>query len=566
MSNSSNQKIKQNLLLEIVIFLLLQISIFIIFIIVNFSLQGFEDNLFPFFMMFGLFIFIVLYSLARLYSFWKKPSQSKHFIFKLLHRNSIMCIMLFFWFIYINLFYTWLIKTPLIKTPSVTVKLCGSVTLGEKFAPHFIEAIASDNGANKIKKSDNKDKRNITIDANFPNTKDKKDNPFQGLVRFIVDYGGTKDGIEKLKQNKCDIAMVSEDYVDISVNDFDKVKLGRDAIAIIINDNNETPNNFQSQQIKSILENKQYNNEQWQVFCRENSGTTDTIINKLNLEKELFYKNCNKVTTNKQMWDKVKNTNKDGKPSIGYLSYSFLVDKSYSDRKKYLTTIDNQKPVDLLSNYFKYTEELDNKLNDIYFINNKYKVNRELSFYTQKISNSKQLKDIVNSVRKEAGISGQKILKSEGFVSVSLDGITANQNPKDEKDKQYKPETMEKIYKEIIRKRNKPIYTQDFLEGYTTIKDQKDLDEWLSTQNNNTEFVLIGHASSVGSPTYNLGLSSERTKYIKNILLNKDYKNVKLYAFGNEYNSEETKGPRVEIYDFKDIEEIYKEINSATNQ
>lgn len=558
MLNSSDQKIKQNLLLEIVIFLLLQISIFVIFIIVNFSLQGFEDNLFPFFIVFGLFVFSVLYLLARLYFFWKKPSHSKHFIFKLLHRNSIICIMLFFWFIYINLFYAWLIKTP-----NVTVKLCGSVTLGEKFAPRFIEAIASDHGANKIKKSDNKDKNNITIDANFPKTKDKKDNPFQGLVRFIVDYGGTNDGIQKLKENKCDIAMVSEDNGDTSVNDFDNVNLGRDAIAIIINDNNETPNNFQSQQIKSILENKQYNNEQWQVFCRKNSGTTDTIINKLNLEKELFYKNCNEVTANKEMWDRVTTTNKDSKPSIGYLSYSFLVDKPDSDRKKYLTTIDNEKTVNLLSNYFKDKDT--DKLDDIYFINNKYKVNRELSFYTQKTSNSTQLKDIVNSLKEETKISGQNILKSEGFVSVSLDGITANQNPKDKKDKQYTRETMKNLYK-IIRQRNKPkpIYTQNFLEGYTTIENQEDLQKWLSTQNNNTEFVLIGHASLVGSPTYNLGLSLQRTQYIENILLNNGYQNVKTYAFGNEYPSEETKVARVEIYDLKEIDKIYKEINSAT--
>jgi ABC-type phosphate transport system substrate-binding protein len=466
--------------------------------------------------------------------------------------------MLFFWFIYINLFYAWLIKTP-----NVTVKLCGSVTLGEKFAPHFIEAIASDHGANKIKKSDNKDKNNITIDANFPKTKDKKDNPFQGLVRFIVDYGGTNDGIQKLKENKCDIAMVSEDNGDTSVNDFDNVNLGRDAIAIIINDNNETPNNFQSQQIKSILENKQYNNEQWQVFCRKNSGTTDTIINKLNLEKELFYKNCNEVTANKEMWDRVTTTNKDSKPSIGYLSYSFLVDKPDSDRKKYLTTIDNEKTVNLLSNYFKDKDT--DKLDDIYFINNKYKVNRELSFYTQKTSNSTQLKDIVNSLKEETKISGQNILKSEGFVSVSLDGITANQNPKDKKDKQYTRETMKNLYK-IIRQRNKPkpIYTQNFLEGYTTIENQEDLQKWLSTQNNNTEFVLIGHASLVGSPRYNLGLSLQRTEYIENILLNNGYQNVKTYAFGNEYPSEETKVARVEIYDLKEIDKIYKEINSAT--
>jgi ABC-type phosphate transport system substrate-binding protein len=559
MPNSSDQKIKQNLLLEIVIFLLLQISLFII---VNFSLQGFEDNLFPFFMMFGLFIFIVLYLLARLYSFWKKPSQTKHFIFKLLHRNSIMCIMLFFWFIYINLFYAWLIKTP-----NVTVKLCGSVTLGEKFAPHFIEAIAFDHGANKIKKSDNKDKNNITIDANFPNTKDKNDNPFQGLVRFIVNYGGTNDGIEKLKQNKCDIALASED-VDIEKNDFDRVLLGQDTIAIIVNDNkNETLHNFDSQKIKSILENQQDNNknEQWQVFCREKSGTTDTIIKKLELQDTgaSFLNNCSKVTTNKEMWDKVTTTNKDGKPSIGYLSYSFVVDKFYSDRKKYLTTIDNQKPVDLLSNYFENKDT--DKLDDIYFTNNKYKLNRELSFYTQRVFNSTQLKDIINSIRQDAGFLGQKILKSEGFVSVSLNGITANQNPKDKKDKQYTLEIMKKIY-QIVRQRDKIIYTQDFLEGYTTIENQDKLQEWLSDKNQNTGFVLIGHASSVGYPADNLGLSFLRAQYIGDILLNKDYKNVKIYAFGNEYTSKETKGARVEIYDFKDIEEIYKEINSATNQ
>lgn len=559
MPNSSDQKIKQNLLLEIVIFLLLQISLFII---VNFSLQGFEDNLFPFFMMFGLFIFIILYLLARLYSFWKKPSQTKHFIFKLLHRNSIMCIMLFFWFIYINLFYAWLIKTP-----NVTVKLCGSVTLGEKFAPHFIEAIAFDHGANKIKKSDNKDKNNITIDANFPNTKDKNDNPFQGLVRFIVNYGGTNDGIEKLKQNKCDIALASED-VDIEKNDFDRVLLGQDTIAIIVNDNkNETLHNFDSQKIKSILENQQDNNknEQWQVFCREKSGTTDTIIKKLELQDTgaSFLNNCSKVTTNKEMWDKVTTTNKDGKPSIGYLSYSFVVDKFYSDRKKYLTTIDNQKPVDLLSNYFENKDT--DKLDDIYFTNNKYKLNRELSFYTQRVFNSTQLKDIINSIRQDAGFLGQKILKSEGFVSVSLNGITANQNPKDKKDKQYTLEIMKKIY-QIVRQRDKIIYTQDFLEGYTTIENQDKLQEWLSDKNQNTGFVLIGHASSVGYPADNLGLSFLRAQYIGDILLNKDYKNVKIYAFGNEYTSKETKGARVEIYDFKDIEEIYKEINSATNQ
>ena len=559
MPNSSDQKIKQNLLLEIVIFLLLQISLFII---VNFSLQGFEDNLFPFFMMFGLFIFIVLYLLARLYSFWKKPSQTKHFIFKLLHRNSIMCIMLFFWFIYINLFYAWLIKTP-----NVTVKLCGSVTLGEKFAPHFIEAIAFDHGANKIKKSDNKDKNNITIDANFPNTKDKNDNPFQGLVRFIVNYGGTNDGIEKLKPNKCDIALASED-VDIEKNDFDRVLLGQDTIAIIVNDNkNETLHNFDSQKIKSILENQQDNNknEQWQVFCREKSGTTDTIIKKLELQDTgaSFLNNCSKVTTNKEMWDKVTTTNKDGKPSIGYLSYSFVVDKFYSDRKKYLTTIDNQKPVDLLSNYFENKDT--DKLDDIYFTNNKYKLNRELSFYTQRVFNSTQLKDIINSIRQDAGFLGQKILKSEGFVSVSLNGITANQNPKDKKDKQYTLEIMKKIY-QIVRQRDKIIYTQDFLEGYTTIENQDKLQEWLSDKNQNTGFVLIGHASSVGYPADNLGLSFLRAQYIGDILLNKDYKNVKIYAFGNEYTSKETKGARVEIYDFKDIEEIYKEINSATNQ
>lgn len=558
MSNSSDQKIKHNLLLEIIIFLLLKISIFII---VNFSLQGFEDNLFLFFIMFGLFVFSVLYLLVRLYFFWKKPSPTKHFIFKLLHRNSIMCIMLFLWFIYINLFHAWLIKAP-----NVTVKLCGSVTLGEKFAPHFIEAIASNNGANKIKKSDNKNKKNITIDANFPNTKDKKDNPFQGLVRFIVDYGGTKDGIKKLKQNKCDIAMVSEDNDKVNVGNFDKVKLGDDTIAIIINDNNETANNFQSHQIKSILENKQYNNEQWQVFCRKDSGTTDTIINKLNLEKELFDKNCNEVATNKEMWDKVTTTNKDSKPSIGYLSYSFLVDKPDSDRKKYLTIIDNEKPVNLLSNYFKDKDT--DKIDDIYFINKKYKVNRELSFYTQKISNSTQLKGIVNFLKEETKISGQNILKSEGFVSVSSGSITANQNPKDKKDKQYTVETMKKIYK-IIRQRDKPIsiYTQDFSEGYTTIENQENLQKWLLTQNNNTEFVLIGHATSAGYPTYNLGLSIQRAQYIENILLNKGYQNVNTYAFGNEYPLDPSENSaRVEIYDLKEIEEIYKKINSATNQ
>ncbi|WP_290599139.1 substrate-binding domain-containing protein [Anabaena sp. AL93] len=462
------------------------------------------------------------------------------------------------------MFYAWLIKTP-----NVTVKLCGSVTLGEKFAPHFIEAIASDHGANKIKKSDNKDKNNITIDANFPKTKDKKDNPFQGLVRFIVDYGGTNDGIEKLKQNKCDIALASED-VDIERNDFDRVLLGQDTIAIIVNDNkNETLHNFDSQKIKSILENQQDNNkdEQWQVFCREKSGTTDTIIKKLELQDTgaSFLNNCSKVTTNKEMWDKVTTTSNDGKPSIGYLSYSFVVDKSYSDRKKYLTTIDNQKPVDLLSNYFENKDT--DKLDDIYFTNNKYKLNRELSFYTHRVFNSTQLKDIdiINSIREDAGFLGQKILNSEGFVSVSLNGITANQNPKDKKHKQYTQETMKNLYK-IIRQRNKPkpIYTQNFLEGYTTIENQEDLQKWLSTQNNNTEFVLIGHASPVGSPRYNLGLSLQRTEYIENILLNNGYQNVKTYAFGNEYPSEETKVARVEIYDLKEIDKIYKEINSAT--
>ena len=160
---------------------------------------------------------------------------------------------------------------------------------------------------------------------------------------------------------------------------------------------------------------------------------------------------------------------------------------------------------------------------------------------------------------------GQKILKSEGFVSVSLNGITANQNPKDKKDKQYTLEIMKKIY-QIVRQRDKIIYTQDFLEGYTTIENQDKLQEWLSDKNQNTGFVLIGHASSVGYPADNLGLSFLRAQYIGDILLNKDYKNVKIYAFGNEYTSKETKGARVEIYDFKDIEEIYKEINSATNQ
>jgi ABC-type phosphate transport system substrate-binding protein len=561
MLNSSDQKIKQNLLLEIVIFLLLQISIFVIFIIVNFSLQGFEDNLFPFFIVFGLFVFSVLYLLARLYFFWKKPSHSKHFIFKLLHRNSIICIMLFFWFIYINLFYAWLIKTP-----NVTVKLCGSVTLGEKFAPHFIEAIASDHGANKIKKSDNKDKNNITIDANFPKTKDKKDNPFQGLVRFIVDYGGTNDGIQKLKENKCDIAMVSEDNGDTSVNDFDKVPLGQDTIAIIINDNNETPNNFQSQQIKSILEKKQYNNEQWQVFCRKNSGTTDTMIKKLELKEELFYKNCNEVTTNKEMWDKVTTTNKDGKPSIGYLSYSFLVDKSYSDRKKYLTTIDNQKPVDLLSNYFKYTDKLDDKLDDIYFINEKYKVNRELSFYTQKISNSTQLKGIVNSVREEAGILGQNILKSEGFVSVSLGSIIANQGQK------YTESVMKQIYNKIRERGSKFefINTQYFSTDNYNPKNPEELLTLLKQKyNSNSQFVLIGHASPVGGSRYNLSLSFKRARQIATLLNSKGYKSVQTYGFGDEYPLNETErdnSARVEIYDLKVIEKVYKEINSATNQ
>ena len=263
------------------------------------------------------------------------------------------------------------------------------------------------------------------------------------------------------------------------------------------------------------------------------------------------------------MWDKVTTTNKDGKPSIGYLSYSFVVDKFYSDRKKYLTTIDNQKPVDLLSNYFENKDT--DKLDDIYFTNNKYKLNRELSFYTQRVFNSTQLKDIINSIRQDAGFLGQKILKSEGFVSVSLNGITANQNPKDKKDKQYTLEIMKKIY-QIVRQRDKIIYTQDFLEGYTTIENQDKLQEWLSDKNQNTGFVLIGHASSVGYPADNLGLSFLRAQYIGDILLNKDYKNVKIYAFGNEYTSKETKGARVEIYDFKDIEEIYKEINSATNQ
>ncbi|MDB9309036.1 OmpA family protein [Aphanizomenon sp. CS-733/32] len=459
------------------------------------------------------------------------------------------------------MFHAWLIKAP-----NVTVKLCGSVTLGEKFAPHFIEAIASNNGANKIKKSDNKNKKNITIDANFPNTKDKKDNPFQGLVRFIVDYGGTKDGIKKLKQNKCDIAMVSEDNDKVNVGNFDKVKLGDDTIAIIINDNNETANNFQSHQIKSILENKQYNNEQWQVFCRKNSGTTDTIINKLKLEEKLFYKNCNEVATNKEMWDKVTTTNKDSKPSIGYLSYSFLVDKPYSDRRKYLTIIDNQKPVDLLSNYFKYTDKLDDKLDDIYFINEKYKVNRELSFYTQKISNSTQLKGIVNSVREEAGILGQNILKSEGFVSVSLGSIIANQGQK------YTGSVMKQIYNKIRERGSKFefINTQYFSTDNYNPKNPEELLTLLKQKyNSNSQFVLIGHASPVGSSRYNLSLSFKRARQIATLLNSKGYKSVQTYGFGDEYPLNETErdnSARVEIYDLKVIEKVYKEINSATNQ
>lgn len=546
MPNSSEQKIKQNLLLEIVIFLLLQISIFII---VNFWLQGFEDNLFPFFIVFGLFIFSVLYLLVRLYFYWKKSSQSKHFLFKFLNRNSIMCIMLFFWFIYINLFYAWLIKTP-----NVTVKLCGSTTLGEKFAPHFIEAIAHDKGANTIKKLDNKDKNNITIDANFPNTKDKKDNPFQGLVRFIVDYGGTTDGINKLKQNKCDIALASEN-VDIKNNDFDRVLLGQDTIAIIIN--NKTKDSFESKEIKSILEHKQYNNEEWKVFCRKKSGTTDVIIKKLGLKESSFLENCDKVTTNKEMWDKVT-TNTNGNPSIGYLSYSFLVDEP--DRKKYVKKINNENPAILLGDRFKNIDKLD----DIYFINEKYNLNRELSFYIQKNFNSTQLKDIVTSVREQALILGQKILKSEGFASISSSSTIVNRNQK--YTETYTETRMKQIY-DKIRQKDKSIYTEYFSTDDYIPANQKGLIESLSNYNSDAQFVLIGHASPGGDPKYNLGLSIYRAEYIRNILYNKGYQKVYIYGFSDKYPlQDESKSARVEIYDLKIIQNIDQEINSPTNK
>jgi ABC-type phosphate transport system substrate-binding protein len=461
------------------------------------------------------------------------------------------------------LFYAWLIKTP-----NVTVKLCGSTTLGEKFAPHFIEAIAHDKGANTIKKLDNKDKNNITIDANFPNTKDKKDNPFQGLVRFIVDYGGTTDGIDKLTQNKCDMALASEKLKDgdPSENDFERVLLGRDAIAIIINDNNETRKNFQVQTIKSILEDKQYNNQKWQVFCRENSGTTDTIIEKLDiqLEQSSFLKNCNKVATNREMWDKVIRN----KPSIGYLSYSFLVDESDSDKEKFLKTIDNQKPAILLSDYLVIKDadkrkDID-KLDDIYLINEKYKLNRELSFYIQKNFNSKQLKYIVSSVRKQALILGQKILKSEGFASISSSSIIVNRNQK--YTETYTETRMKQIY-DKIRQKGKSIYTEYFSTDDYIPANQKELIESLSNYNSDAQFVLIGHASPGGDPKYNLGLSIYRAEYIRNILYNKGYQKVYIYGFSDKYTlQDESKNARVEIYDLKIIQNIDQEINSPTNK
>ncbi|QIR41884.1 OmpA family protein (plasmid) [Tolypothrix sp. PCC 7910] len=452
--------------------------------------------------------------------------------------------------------------------PEVTVNLCGSTTLGERFAPRFIEAIAQKNHAISIEsKAQLANTKGIytMVDAEFIVMPNKETNNFsQGLsrVRFIIDAQGTEDGFKKLISKKCDIAMASTRATKKSqeMEKFPGTTIGKDAIVIITNTKEDQ---LSSNEIKDIFEGKK---DSWDVFCREESGTTEEL--KIDLKIDNF-SNCNFVNNNSQMLEKV--ADKNSKKTIGYLSYSFLSNLIQEVGKDfYIVKVDGISP--FLTWKRNPSTNTDIKV-DFKFINDKYPLQRRLYLYTQTQFINDKLEKIVDSMVRQFAPSedGQSILQSVGFVSTASESLLINDGLTIT-DPTEMLSNLKDIYDYIYHNRitYPPAYTV-FLPQNGDIPEQEEknklTDWWFEIRKQRPEktLVLIGHASPKGvSSRYNLGLSLERANQIKNILQEKSPSNMSAYALGWDYPifTEIEKNRRVEIYFLSTLQEIDNKLKS----
>ncbi|WP_322733982.1 substrate-binding domain-containing protein [Nostoc sp. ChiQUE01b] len=533
------------------------------------SWQWFTSNRFEI----GIGMLPVLFT--TLYFFYKKQQNRIWTSPKWLKREWVFILIIsLFWLVY-------LVFMPLKHMnklePEITINLCGSTTLGERFAPLFIQAIAQKNHAVSIESKTETAKDIYTTDAEF--NKHRNNIIFKEFsrVRFIIDYEGTEDGFDKLNKKECDIAMASTTPTKTyhqEIKSFPGITIGEDAIVIITSQEKE---NLSSKELKDIFEGK---NQEWEVFCRNKSGTNEELKKELELNIDLNnFSNCNYIDDNSEMLEKVSGDH--SRKSIGYVSSSFLSSLLQEEGKDfYIVKVNGIYPF-FTPERKPSTNSSTNKV-DFKFINDEYPLRRSLYLYPQTYEKDEKdkLKDIVDKIVNYAvSENGQSIVQSVGFVStfstrlVAKDGLTGTALSKILSDtddiydyiKRHSQQSNDFAAHTVFLPKNGNLPEEEEMRG---------LSNWWSEIRKKPltdTLVLIGHSSPKGvSPDYNLGLSLTRAKQIKYILQKEKEgaSNIIIYGLGWEYPiyTPPEKNQRVEIYFLSKLQEIDKKLKAARQQ
>ncbi|MBD2774285.1 substrate-binding domain-containing protein [Iningainema tapete] len=430
------------------------------------------------------------------------------------------------------------VRFPKPLEPKVTVKICGSTTLGEDFALQYLDTFSKLNRAASITTKYDTTKSgtnlNITVDADFrnvPKNQRMPDFPEEiSSLRFDVDSKGTKDGFEQLLNQRCDISMAS---TNIAKTDYkkngDKLAekyIGSDAIAIIVNKSKSNTDSLNGEQLKSIFSGR---DKTWTVFSRDDtSGTTRELMEYLKLNQLTG----EKVKTNIEMLKKVA----ENENAIGYLSYSFL---EYKNADVHIVPVKESAEVNLAPN----------PTNIIY---RRCAMIRKLYFYIPSISGDKPPETKIANLLYEYATTetGQVTLRNAGFIPTS--------NIQDYREPPKYPlfDNINEVYDGL---KDSVLYTALFTKdsNIPREKDRDDLLKWADKQSNEDPLVLIGHTDNQGSVRYNKGLSIERAEEIRTILKEKGFDVADTYGLGQQYQKDKAdESRRVEIYSLSKLKEV----------
>lgn len=432
------------------------------------------------------------------------------------------------------------------------IHVCGSTTLGEFFAPRYIEAIALRNHASEIKTIRNS---RISIQVEFNRSEDKTrvDKAFTDMskIQFIVDSHGTEDGITELSKNnpECDVSMASSAAGSFRKDNANIISrtLGFDAVAIIANEKKmKDGESIDKDKLAAIFKNDKTTEKEWTVVYRKDSGTTRELEKYLGLPKDSIVNSSGsgkqEVKSNFEMLDKVAAIPN----AIGYISFSYL---GYKTNQIATLAVNNSKEPS--------QKEIPTFEN---IVNKQTQTIRRLYLYIRNSStNSQDIKDkIAKILFDQAGEKiGQTAVRNSGFVPTNAyNQSTPPSTLPSGRDKLY---TLVKNYeKQYVELGLKPLFTVKFeLAEDMAISNKNGIIKFSQDHDPNDPLITIGFTDVIGDETFNKGLSLLRAESVGAILQEQKLKFEGAYGFGEvgqKGTDEESR--RVEIYSLNQLKKL----------